>query len=229
MKTFSRILLVALFFLFIWLTRTFGQTKKSFDYFDGISVTGNITVILEKGEQPEATIYADGIPEDKVKVKNDQGVLKFKLLNSVFYKDDEVKIYVSYNELRFVKGQAGPIIKNRGTLSADKLKVVVNSGAMVDLEVESNALNGSASEGGILELDGKTGSQTASAVTGGQYEAGDMESSRTFVKAGTGGQATVFAVESLEASANTGGVIEYEGRPKEKTVRKLLGGTVRGI
>ena len=229
MKTFSRILLVALFFLFIWLTRTFGQTQKTLQYFDGISVTGNITVILEKGDQEEATIYADGIPEDKVKVKNDQGTLKFKLLNSVFYKDDEVKIYVTYSDLRYIKGQAGAVIRNKGTLNGDKLKVVVNSGANVDLSVETNALNGSVSEGGILELDGRTGSQTASAATGGQYEAGNMESSRTFVKAGTGGQATVFAIETLEASANTGGVIEYEGRPKEKSVRKLLGGTVRGI
>ena len=229
MKTFSKILLIVLFFLFIWLTKTFGQTKKSLAYFDGISVTGNITVILEKGDQEEATIYAEGIPEDKVKVKNDRGVLKFKLLNSVFYKDDEVKIYVSYSNLRYIKGQAGAIIKNRGSLQTDKLKVVVNSGSNVDLRIETNALDGSASEGGVLELDGTTVSQTASAVTGGQYEAGNMESSRTYVKAGTGGQATVYAVELLEASANTGGIIEYEGRPQEKTVRRILGGTVRGI
>ncbi len=229
MKTASRVFLVILFFLFIWLTNTFGQTRRTLAAFDAISVTGNIDLILEEGETEEATVYAHGIPEDKVKVKVERGTLKFKLLNSVFYKDDEVEVRVTYKKLRGVKGQAGAYIRNKGVLTSDHLKVVANSGATIKLDVETNAIDGSASEGGVLELEGKTGSQNASAVTGGQYDSVDMQSERTYVRAGTGGQAIVNASEVLEASANTGGVIEYEGHPKDKTVKKLLGGTVRGI
>ena len=221
MKTVSKVILIAIFLLFIWLTKAIGQSNYTLEPFDDISITGNIDVLLKKGDSETAEVKAYGIPEDKVTVRVSNGTLKLKLLNSIFYKDDEVRIIVTYKNLRGLRAQAGATVKSDHIIEGDKLEIAGNSGAKIDLEIKVNALDASASEGSVVELYGETSSQNASSSTGAEYDAQSLNSERAYIKAGTGGQAYVRVSEFLKASANTGGNIKYRGSPNEKQVKNV--------
>lgn len=229
MKTVKRISSFSLFLVLVLSGQLYGQSDIELRPFDAVSAIGKIQVTLIPGEQEHAELTVRGIPEDQVTIKVDRGTLKLKVLKSIFYKEDEVKIVVTYRTLREIKAQAGAHIFTQQVVESDKLTVKANSGANIDLQVTVNAIEGSAAEGGVLKVSGKTISQQASATTGGRYLAEQLTSERAYAKASAGGQVIVNASELLEASANTGGIVEYEGSPQETTVKTVLGGTVRKI
>jgi hypothetical protein len=229
MKTTIRIVLAGILALFAAQAALQAQGERKLQPFDGISVTGNIEVILEKGEEEKAEIYAEGVSEDEVSVFLSRGELKIKMLNSLFSRNQSIKVHVTYRELRTIRAHAGARIGSEEVVRGDKVHVRATSGARIDLAVEVNALKGEATEGGIVELRGKTTSQDATAATGGQYLGLDLASERTYVRANTGGKASVVAFKLLDAAANTGGAIEYEGNPEEKYTRSVIAGEIRKI
>lgn len=220
--------LIALFFLFFAVAVS-AQTERSLSAFDEINVTGNIEVILEKGDAEKIFIQAEGIPEDELKVKVDSEVLKLSLINSVFYKNEKVTVRVVFQQIRAIRGNAGANIRSNVPIEGDQLLLRANSGAQLKLTVKAKKLDGAANEGAILTLAGEVEAQKVSATTGGQYEALDLECQRTYARANTGGVASVVARESIDASANTGGSITYKGDPEQHYSKTILGGDVRKL
>lgn len=205
------------------------QAEFELEAFDGVAVTGNIDVILEEGDSERAVVEAEGIPASEVTVKVSRGVLKLKLINSIFYKEEEVTVYVTYRNLRSIKAHAGARVEARNPVSADQLEVRATSGARAELEVAVNALEGGATEGGVVSLNGRAESQDVNAATGGQWEAFELDCARAYIRANTGGRAEVTADELLEASANTGGTIEYKGDPAKTTIKSVISGNVHKV
>lgn len=211
------------------LGRSFAQSDYKLDTFDEISITGNIEVILKKSTEEKAIVEVYGIPEDKLNIGVRGQVLKLSLLNSIFYKDEKIKVTVYYKKLRAVRAHAGADVEATEALEADALEIRASSGAEVLLDIKANKLEASASEGAILQLRGEVENQKASASTGGQYKALDLNCKNTYVRASTGGEARVVVLESLDANATLGGSIEYKGNPDERNRRTALGGDVRKI
>ncbi|MDX1942435.1 MAG: head GIN domain-containing protein [Saprospiraceae bacterium] len=227
---FIRLSLLAL--LISWsIGHSVAQSDYKLDYFDEISVAGNIEVLLVKGDAEKAVMQTYGIPEDEVNISVKSQTLKLSLLNSLFYKNknERVRITVTYKELRSIRANAGAEIKSDEIIEADLLEVHAGSGAQVNLQVKVNKLDGSATEGGILQLKGEAENQKAQANTGGQYRAFDVECKNTYARAGTGGEVEIVARESLDAYASLGGQIEYKGDPDERYHRKFIGGEVRKV
>lgn len=206
-----------------------GQNTLSLDPFDEINVTGNVEVVLAEGDMEAATLEVENIPEDKVQVRVKGGVLKIKLVESIFYKNEEVRVYVTYRALRALRAEAGALVESKNVIEGDELLARVGTGARVHLRVEVNSLDAGAGEGGELQVAGTTDRQEVSVSTGGQYEALDLECARAYVKANTGGRAEVVALEYLEASANTGGNILYKGDPEDKSLKTVLSGSVEKL
>ena len=224
-----RLVLIALFFLFIFLTKTMAQVTYDLDEFDAVSVTGDIEVLLEQGDEYRVEVEANGIPKNKIIVKVDRGTLKVRILDTFFYRGDDVKVVITYQKLRELRGNAGAYVRGNTPIEADKFEAKATSGARVVLGLNADMLKASVSEGAQLTIDGEVNTQNVTAHTGGQYFGLDLECGRTYVRAGTGGQAEVVANDALDAAANTGGAIEYRGNPEEKETRVLIAGSVRKI
>lgn len=207
----------------------FAQSDYKLDAFDEISITGNIEVILQKGAEEKAIVETFDIPEDELNIGVRGQVLKLSMLNSVFNKHKRIKVTVFYKTLRAVRAHAGSEVEADAALENDLLELRVSSGAKMALEIKANKLEASATEGGILRLRGEVESQKASASTGGQYRAVELNCKDTYVRTSTGGEAEVVALESLDANASLGGSIEYKGDPGERNRRTILGGDVRKI
>lgn len=211
-------------------TMTFAQSERKLSPFDAVSVTGNIEVVLVPGDEEKAVVEVFGIDEGDVSVYVNHNTLRLQLINSMFKKGERARIQVTYKQIRSVKGNAGSRISNEGhVIEADKLYVRATSGSEVRLSVKANMLDAGAMEGGVLNLEGSADTQDATAATGGRYDALELACQRTYVRANTGGEAEVVALEFLDAVANTGGVIRYRGNPNEQNSKTVLSGEVQKI
>ncbi|PHN03119.1 head GIN domain-containing protein [Flavilitoribacter nigricans] len=202
------------------------EEERGLAPFEAVSVTGGIEVILEKGDSEKAKIRTWGIDVEKVDLFVKGRTLKIQLLNLSKIDDRQVKVYLTYKELHGVRATAGARVYGRDLIESDRFVVRVGSGGFADLEVETNSLDARAGEGGVIEISGKADTVDVSASTGGRYEGYDLEANRTHARASTGGEITVVAHEALDASANTGGSINYRGQPKEKNTRTLFSGGI---
>ena len=227
MKNIFQLLLVIIFLALVFVGKADAQRTITPEEFDGIFVTGNIEVKLQKGNEDKVELYVDGMPYDKVSVKVQRGVLKLRVLESWMYRDEIIKAYITYQNLDNIKANAGAIVESEDLLEVPTLSVKATSGARIELSVNAQSIDGGASEGGILRLEGSTEKQDIQVGTGGQYDGIYMDAKKTYVRSNTGGQAEVVALEVLEASANTGGSILYKGDPEVKNVKTVIAGEVR--
>ena len=227
MKTISRVTL-ALAFFFV-LSNTYAQDERKLDYFDAITVVGDVELVLIAGEEAKAFITAEGISEDDVTVYVKGKTLKIQLIEGLFHDKDHARVEVTYQQLRALKASAGAKAFSSATITGDQLDLRASSGAQMDLAVEVNALVATATEGAVIEIEGSTETQEVTTSTGGQYRGLDLQCDRTYVRANTGGQAEVVANKRLDANANTGGQIDYTGDPEEKNTRSLISGGIQKI
>ncbi len=225
MKTILQVALAAAFFCS--LSGIQAQEERKLDYFDAISVAGDIEVVLTPGAEARAIITAEGVSVDEVSVFTKGKTLKIQLIEGLFHGDDQVRVEISYQQLRALKASAGAKVRATVPITGDQFDIRATSGAQMELSVEVNTLVASVVEGAQIDIDGATETQEASAATGGQYRALNLECNRTYVKANTGGQAEVVANQRLDANATTGGQINYTGDPEEKNTRSLISGGIQ--
>lgn len=205
------------------------QDIRKLSPFEGVSVIGNIEVILVAGDEEKASVEAFGVDEEDVSVYVKDDILRLQLVNSIFKRDEKARITVTYKKIRSLKANAGSHISNEGTIEGEKFYVKTTSGSDVELNLNVGALDASVMEGGLLTMNGTAESQEVSAATGGRYEGLGLTCKRSFARANTGGQVELVALESLDAGANTGGSIRYKGSPDERNTKTLLSGEVHRI
>lgn len=223
----KNIRMMAIAAMCLLLSNLHAQKTIELDAFDAILASGNLEVVLIPGDVERAVIEISGAPKDELSVKTVRGELRINYLNTLIYKNFEVKVTVWYKSLRAVRGNAGARIGSETGITADRLELRAGSGAQVELNVETRSLEAYASEGGLLRVGGKAETQDANATTGGRYEAFRLDCRNTYVRASLGGQAEVVALKKLEATAHTGGSIEYQGDPEQSDVRHIISGDIR--
>ena len=222
--------LVLLAISLLYFTPLIGQEEeRGLAPFKAVSVTGGIEVTLEPGEEERATIRTRGIDVEKVDLFVKGETLKIQLLNLSKIGDRDVRVFVTYKELKGVRATAGAKVYGRELIQTDRFVVRVGSGGFVDVEVETNTLDARAGEGGVIEISGQADTVDVNASTGGRYEGYDLDANRTHARASTGGEITVVAHEALDAAANTGGSIHYRGEPKEMNTRTLFSGGIHKL
>ena len=205
------------------------QETRKLDHFDAVSVTGDISVTLVKGDSPSALIETDGIDADEITLYVKGKTLKIQLIEGLFKDFDRVEITLTYNHLRAIRSSAGASVRTSGPITGDELNLRASSGGQLFAEVDVNAIEASASEGGVLTVSGQTEDQEVTVSTGGMYEGLELQCMRTYVKSNTGGMAEVVAHKRLDVSANTGASIDYGGEPEIKNVRSLISGGIRKL
>lgn len=208
------------------LTAAQAQLGRFVDPFDAVIITGDMKVTLQPGSEEKVEIRAQGIKEDEVSVKVSKTTLRISVLKSLIIGKETIEVTITYKKLRSITAQAGALVEATSTLEGDKLYVDVSSGANAKFDVQVDALEVIASEGGMLTLYGSTDTQNVKVATGGKYEGYELEANHVYARANTGGKAQVTARQSIDASANTGGAITYRGNPEKREVRTFLSGEI---
>ncbi len=193
--------------------------------FNGIKVFGAIEVNLKKGNQQKIQIKAFGVDVNKVTTYVDDGLLKIKMQEGI-YNNIDVKVDITYTNLIELNAGGSAKIRVNSAIQQRKLYVDANSGGSIELNVDLEAININLHSGGTLFIDGTVESQQIKVVSGAQLHALKLKSERINIKSNTGGVAEVYALDSINGSAATGGTIKYNGNPRIVNVKSSLGGNI---
>jgi hypothetical protein len=212
-------------------TTCFSQKSeiRNIETFDKITAFGSIEIFLEKGNKESIRLESESVDLSEVKVKMDGKTLKLSTAEMLFSSRREVKVTLTYRELRGITLRAGASLYDTSVISGDKLEIIAGSGASLNLKLQVNALQISVGQGANAGLAGKCTTQEVDVTTGGLYDAYYLKCDNTYVNANTGGTAKVSATLTLDASASTGGGISYRGNPVIKNNKSSLGGSVEKV
>ena len=171
-------------------------------------------------------IETRGVEISKVFTELDGTTLKIYIQKGFVDDDIDVKVFVTYKELREVHASALADIKAESAIKGDKLVVDVNSKGQARVNVDVDTLEIRVSVSGYLKITGKTKTQNTSVNSDGMLSAFDLKCEKTYIKINTAGTAEIRAGELLDAQVNTGGNLRYKGKPSKETIKSSVGGTV---
>lgn len=195
--------------------------------FDKIQLTGNISALLVEGEHGGISIQNN---KEHLEYGVEGQTLKIESKNLIKYKKmPTIKIIITYNKLRAIKARAGAAVFSDNIIEAAALNLRFSSGASGELTIDTEALEVGVSEGSHLTLGGTADFQEAKSVTGGSLVAYQLDSKEAIIKTNTGGTAKLMVLESITASAKTGGSISYKGNPKKEKINNGLSGSIRAF
>lgn len=222
----KRISFLTLSLLLMMSVALMAQKEYSLEDFDELIVSGNVELILEKGNSNKISFRLENAESKDLYAKVSRGVLKVKLNDGLYKKNEKAYVKLTYQTIRSIKSNAGSYVSSKEAITIDQLVAKAHSGSRLELELNVSAVQGGAYEGGELQLIGYTESQKITANTGGIYDGFGLECEKAYVKASTGGEIKVVATKKLDARASLGGVVHYKGNPEEMSQSTSLGGSI---
>lgn len=201
---------------------------KQLGEFDKLKVYNGIELELIKSDEQKLEIT--GEKAEKVKVKNNNGVLKLTLKFPDLSADGKVNIKLFYNqEIKVIDGNEGSTITGKD-IDQTQLEVKSQERAFINLVVKTKHLKVKSSSGGIIKLTGSSKNQDIDVDLYGIYHGYGLEvSDNTSIRAGSGAKAEVNAGETLNAKVSFGGSIFYKGNPEVIKDKKVAGGIIKQV
>ncbi|MCY7310104.1 MAG: DUF2807 domain-containing protein [Chitinophagaceae bacterium] len=209
--------------------------KRTVSGYHGIDVATGIELTLTNGNAEEVAVSAATTEfRDKIVTKVENGILK------IYYdtkmgavnktkESKDLKAYVSYKTLDLLHVTTGAKVKINGVLKSAFLSMEVNTGALVDGEVDIASLKVNQNTGSKVTLSGKADKLDINGDTGSKFKGDDMSTSNCNVTVSTGAVVSVSAEKELQAKASTGGSVKYKGSPTVKEIKRSTGGSVNKI
>ncbi len=198
--------------------------SKSVAAFTSLKVFDKIPVQLIPSSDYKAEI--SGSKSDDIEFVNSGNELKVRMKTLQLLQGDDVKVVLYYKNINNIQASQGAVITSADKINASKLEVTSNEGSQIDINVDTAVLEGKVNTGGILKLAGESDSQSVVVNTGGKYDGQNLKTSITSITTNAGGQASVYASKSVDATTRAGGVIDVYGNPTTKNDKKVVGGKI---
>jgi hypothetical protein len=202
---------------------SFAQTKDV-AAFTSLKVFDKIPVELVSSTSYKAEL--SGTKADDVELVNSGNELRVRMKPTKLLQGDDVKVVIYYKDINQIQASQGARISSNDTVKFSKLEVTSNEGSQIDLNINAKVLEGKVNTGGLLKLSGSAESQTVVVNTGGQYEGQNLKTEITKITTNAGGNASVNATVSVDATTRAGGVIDVYGNPKTRNDKKVVGGKI---
>ena len=203
-------LLSGILFLF-GVACSFAQNDRNVGDFTSLKVYDRISVVLIESRKNKVEIIGDG--SSKIQVINKNGELKIRTKTLKLLQGDDVKVKVYYNDLSDIQASQGS-------------EITSNEGSKIQLKVDVKQLNVRGNSGGEVELSGNADIQEIVMNSGAKYKGDDNEGENVSVTVNAGGNAEVYASKAVNATVRAGGRIEIHGNPKQRDVKKVVGGVI---
>jgi hypothetical protein len=196
--------------------------KREVSGFDRVHIRDIGELIVTQGEKESLIVEADADLISKVKSEVRGGVLNLEVGRGWLDKlslglselaGKRVKYYLTVREIRELK------ISGKGDITADKidsdqLSVGISGKGNVNIAfLNTGKLSVGISGHGEFSSAGNVVHQEIRVSGSGDYHAVDLESQSTVIKISGHGNASVWAIEELEAIISGHGKVEYRGSP----------------
>lgn len=199
---------------------------KELGEFSELKVFNGLRIKLEKSD--EARLVIKGAKKEDVVVKNVNGKLKISMKLKETFSSNDVRLHLYYvDNISVIDANEGARVGFKGVFEQQSVELRVQEGAEIDAPLNVKYVIAKAISGGRITAEGKVTNQDLDLGTGGTYIGFDLETDQTYVSAGSGSVAQVFANEILNAKVSLGGSIYYKGDPTDITTKKIIGGTIK--
>ncbi|MDA9584686.1 DUF2807 domain-containing protein [Flavobacteriaceae bacterium] len=217
-----------LLFIILINTSLFAQSTKttSLGDFYKIKIFSGIKLELIKDKENKLEITDN--ETDRVRCKNNNGVLKISLKfpDNLSAKETKVKLYYK-QDILVIDVNEGSTITGNGIYQTN-LEVKAQEGATIQLNINTKHLKVKSVTGSIINLTGKTKNQEIEVDLYGVYHGYGIETiGNTIVKSGIGSKAEIKTGETLNAKVSFGGSVLYKGTPEVKQTKKVAGGIIK--
>lgn len=198
----------------------FSQVVKQMTDFSAINVIGNIKAeLIKSNEQKVEITFLKGNEKDLF-TEVFAGELKLKLKATGMTGKSIASIKIYYKNLSEITASNGASINSKETLASAKFFINASSGAKINLTTEGQYLDASASSGSSIVLQGKIMEEGKfSCNSGSTIDAVELSAVKVDANASSGSRLTVWTLEEITASSNSGGHIKYKGEPKTKNIK----------
>lgn len=227
MKT-NYLFMVAVFFLLIISSGCNNKTlqgsgniiteNRNISSFDRIIFSGIGEMTIEQGNEESLTVRADDniLPYIHTEVENNALILGFVDSDQIFIFNptDEIQFYLTVKNLSQIDFPGAGSIKINN-LETEKL--IVDLSGTGNLEVDSlnaNELIVLQRGAGTIFVSGQVKEQDITHSGSGSYHAADLISQTTIIKISGAGDATIWAVETLDVEISGLGNVTYHGYPR---------------
>lgn len=203
---------------------SFAQNVKDVGTFSTLKAFDKIPVVLIPSNSNKVEV--DGKKANDVQVVNNNGELKIKMTTTKLMQGDDVKVKVFFDRLSDIQASQGSTITSQGAVEGNRLSLTANEGSNINIDVAVKALDVKANTGGQLSVSGSADNQTAVVNTGAKYDGKSLHTATTGITVNAGGDAQVYATESVDAKTRAGGIIRVYGNPSDKKTSKFAGGKI---
>lgn len=193
--------------------------------FTKIKVSTGLDLYLSQGSSNQVTVKADENLQDIIITEVKGGVLKIYSDKSI-WRAKARKVYVTVQDLEGITATSGSDVYTKETLKVNDITISATSGADIRMEIDANSVESSATSGSDIEISGIAINHTSRATSGASIEAYQLHSKNVTVKVSSGADINIYASESINAKASSGGDIDYKGSPKLVNKKSSSGGDI---
>jgi len=213
-----------IFLLFIFTQFVTAQINKSLGDFTKVTCFDQMSIFLIASN--ENKIEISGFNADKVELIYDNNELKIRMPLDKLLKGNDILAKVYYTNLEAVEANEGSNIGSISPIVTSNFDIIVKEGSSIKLDVDTKKITARVTQGGQLEVNGKTDNLDVIVNAGAVFNSEKCETTSAVVSVNTGGQANVKASELVDAKVRAGGTINIYGKPKQVNQKTILGGEI---
>lgn len=203
----------------------FSQVEKRLGDFTKVTTFDQIDLQLVKSD--ENKIIIQGSEAKEVEVVNKNGELKIRMPLTKLLQGDNISVTLYYTNLEALEANEGSRIAASELVRSHGFEIIIKEGAEIKLnEVEFVNLNARLGNGSILELNGTSRFVDVLVNSGAKFTGKNLETLKTTITANAGGEATINALDFVDAKVRAGGNILIYGKPKEINQKVIAGGSI---
>lgn len=201
------------------------ENRDTKEDFTKIRVSNGLELHLFQGSKNKISVETDENLQEIIITEVKDGVLKIYAEKNI-WKSKARKVYVTFKSLESLTATSGSDVYTKETIKVDNIEISTTSGADINMSIDANSIETSATSGSDIEVSGTANNHTTRATSGASIEAYQLRSKNVTAKVTSGADINVYASESINARATSGGDIDYRGNPKNVDKKESSGGDI---
>lgn len=201
--------------------------EQSIGEFTELKVYDLIEVELIKANENKVIITGNN--NSNVVIANKNGTLKIKMNISKTFDGNKTKVVLYYKSVDIIDANEGAKVYSKNTIKQYEIDLKAQEGGSIEVPIDVKYAIVKAVTGGKIRSEGQCESQRISILTGGIYNAENLETEKTEVNINAAGEAHIKATKLVDVKIRAGGDVYIYGDPETVNESTVLGGRISRV
>lgn len=202
----------------------FGQVEREVGEFSSLKIYDRITVELIESYKDKVEIIGD--EDGRIEIINKNGELKIRTKTTQFLRGKDIRVKVYYDDINEIQASQGAKVISDDIIKTNAIKLTANEGSIIQLELKANQITARGNSGGKLSFEGEAKTQDVIISSGAVFGGKNLEGESITILVTAGGKAEINTSDSVKATVRAGGNVDIYGNPKNRNVKKIIGGNI---